>query len=122
MRKPIKMQISKLIESEEFAERIKKYHPEAEFRENTDKRTIEAIIQCDRLDECEKCAVEINYAENYVRLRFLGKGVVQLKGKEDKEKELEIRYTASCCLAKYFDLPEPNMDDVIKEAGIKQNL
>jgi hypothetical protein len=121
IRKPIQMQISKLIEPEEFAERIKKYHPEAEFKENTDTKTIEAVIQCDKVDNT-KCAIEMSYDKKYVRFRFLGKGVIQLKNKEDKEKELEARYIASMCLARYFDLPMPKVDDVVKEAGIKQNL
>jgi nitrogen regulatory protein PII len=121
IRKPIQMQISKLIEPEEFAERIKKYHPDAEFKENTDLKTIEAIIQCDNVDNV-KCAIEMNYDKKYVKFRFLGKGVIQLKNAEDQKKELDARYVASLCLARYFDLPEPDVDDVIKEAGIKQNL
>jgi hypothetical protein len=118
IRKPIQMPISRLIEPEEFSERIRKYHPEAEFKENTDTKTIGAIIQCDKVDDT-KCVIEMNYEKKYVKFRFLGKGVIQLKSADDKKKELEARYVASCCLARYFDLPKPDVNDVIREANIK---
>ena len=122
LRKSIQMPISRIITPDEFEERIKGYHPDAEFKMNTDTKTIEAIIQCDKVDNSTKCAIEMNYDKKYVRFRFLGKGVIQLKNAEDQKKEIAARYVASLCLARYFDLPEPDVDDVIKEAGIKQNL